>query len=115
MFELVLPVVTWVSWTSSRNGYVRLLGALAASFEHLAHCRSVVRLNIFYSRNFGRSSSELVELVPLPYFHGKPTCYFDSLMILLSPSLEYYKHVYDNSFFLAQLDFVTLCQQHGSP
>ena len=53
--------------------------ALAASFEHLApHC-NVASLRLFYRYYFGRCSSELTELVQLPYSQGKPTQYSDRL------------------------------------
>ena len=42
--------------------------SLAASLEPLAHRRNVASLNLFYRYYFGRSSSELAQLVPLPYF-----------------------------------------------
>ena len=40
---------------------------LAASPEPLAHCRNVANLILFYRYCFGRCSSELAQLVPLPY------------------------------------------------
>ena len=46
----------------------RTLGpSLAASLEPLPHCRNIASLSLFYSYYFGRSSSELAQLVPLPY------------------------------------------------
>ena len=41
--------------------------SLAAPLEPLAHQRNVVSLSFFCRCYFGRCSSELVELVPLPY------------------------------------------------
>ena len=41
--------------------------SLAASLETLAHCQNVARLSLFYRYYFGRCSSELAQLVPLPY------------------------------------------------
>ena len=41
--------------------------SLAASLEPLAHCRNVASLSLFYRYYFGRCSSELAQLVPLPY------------------------------------------------
>ena len=40
---------------------------LAASLEPLAHCQNVASLSVFYMYYFGRCSSELGQLVPLPY------------------------------------------------
>ena len=41
--------------------------SLAASLEPLAHPRNVASLNLFYRYYFGRCSSELNQLVPLPF------------------------------------------------
>ena len=40
----------------------------AASLEPLAHCRNVASLSLSYRYYFGRCSSKLAQLVPLPYF-----------------------------------------------
>ena len=46
----------------------RVVGpSLAASLEPLAHRRNVVSLSLFYRHYFGRCSSELAQLVPLPF------------------------------------------------
>ena len=39
----------------------------ATSLEPLAHLRNVASLSLFYRYFFGRCSSELGQLVPLPY------------------------------------------------
>ena len=66
-------------WAGAPSCYLELLDklqkricrtvgpSLAASFEPLAHCRSVASLSLFDRHYFGRCSSELAELVPLPY------------------------------------------------
>ena len=41
--------------------------SLTASVEPLAHHGNVASLSLFYRYYFGRCSSELAELVPLPY------------------------------------------------
>ena len=41
--------------------------SLAASLEPLAHCRNVASLSLFCRYYFGRCSSELAQMVPLPY------------------------------------------------
>ena len=53
--------------------------SVAASSELLAHCPIVSRLSHFYRYYFGRCSSELAQLVPLPYSRGRCTRYFDRL------------------------------------
>ena len=46
----------------------RTLGlSLAASLDPLAHRRNVTSLSLFYRYYFGRCSSELAQLVPLPF------------------------------------------------
>ena len=50
---------------------------LAACLEPLAHCWNVATISLFYRYYFGRCSSELAELVPLPYTQGRSTCYYD--------------------------------------
>ena len=46
----------------------RIVGpSLTASLEPLAHRRNVASLNVFYRYYFGRCSSELAQLVPLPF------------------------------------------------
>ena len=52
--------------------------SLAASFEPLAHRRNLTSLKVF-SVVIGRCSSELAQLVPLPYSRGMCTRYSDRL------------------------------------
>ena len=53
--------------------------SLAASLEPLAHRQNVASLSLFYRYYFGRCSSELAQLVPLPFSQGRFTCYSDRL------------------------------------
>ena len=48
---------------------------------------------------FGTCSSEVAELIPLPYSHGRPIYYSDRLHDLSVTVPRYYKNVYVNSFF----------------
>ena len=79
--------------------------SLAASLEPSAHRRNVASLILFYRYYFGRCSSELTELVPLPYSRGKSTRYSDRLHDFSDTIPRCYKDVY----FLAQLDSGILC------
>ena len=63
--------------------------SLGASLEPLAHRRNVASLSLFYRYYFGRCSSELTQLVPLPYSRGRSTVTIP----------RYYRDVYVNSFF----------------
>ena len=51
--------------------------SLAASLEPLAHRRNVASLSLFYRYYFGRWSSELAQLIPLPISRGRLTHYSD--------------------------------------
>ena len=78
----------------------RIVGpSLAASLEPLAHLRNVASLSLFYRYYFGRWSSELAHLIPLPFSPGWSTHYSDSLHDFLVTIPRCYKDVYDNSFF----------------
>ena len=73
--------------------------SLAASLEPLAHRRNVASLSLFYRYYFGRCSSELAQLVPLPFSRGRSTRYSDGLHDFSVTIPRCYKDVYVNSFF----------------
>ena len=78
-------------WASAPNYYLDLLAklqkrlcriidpSLAAYLEPLAHRRNVACLSLFYRYYFGRCSSELAQLVPLPFSRGRSSRYSDRL------------------------------------
>ena len=86
-------------WAGAPSCYLELLDklqkricrtvgpSLAASLEPLAHRRNVASLSLFCRYYFGRCSSELGQLVPLPYSRGRSTIPRSS------------KDIYVNSFF----------------
>ena len=98
-------------WAGAPSCYLELLdklqkqicrtvgSSLAASLEPLAHCRNVASLSLFYRYYFGRCSSELAQLVPLPFSRGRSTRYSDRLHNFSVTILRCYKDVYVNSFF----------------
>ena len=98
-------------WASAPSCYLELLDKLqkrtcrtvgptpAASLELLAHRRNKASLSLFYSYYFGRCSSELAQLVPLPYSPGRSTRYSDRLHDFSVTIPRCYKDVYVNSFF----------------
>ena len=53
--------------------------SIAAFLEPLVQHPNAASLSLFYGYYFGRYSSELAELVPFPYSHGRSTCYSDRL------------------------------------
>ena len=91
---LVLVAATCKCQMCYKNRY-----GYATSLENLAHHRNVVSLSLFYSYYFGRFSSELAQLVPLPYSRGRSTCYSHRLYNFSVTICRCYKDVYVNSFF----------------
>ena len=78
--------------------------SLAASLEPLAHRQNVAILSLFYRYYFGRCSSELAELVPLPYFRGRSTRYSDRLHdFFCHHSLMLHRYLCQQFLFLTQL------------
>ena len=73
--------------------------SLATSLEPLAHQRNVASLSLFYRYYFGRCSSELAQLLPLPYSHGRYTHYSDRLHGSSVTIPRCYKDVHVNIFF----------------
>ena len=73
--------------------------SLAASLEPLAHSQNVASLSLFYRYYFGRCSSELAQLVLLPFFRGWSTCSSDRLHDFNVTIPRCYKDVYVKSFF----------------
>ena len=73
--------------------------SLAASLEPLAHRWNVASLSLFYRYYFGRCSSELAQLVPLPFSQGRSTRYSDRLHDFSVTIPRCYKDAYVNSFF----------------
>ena len=89
--ELLHKLQKWICGTVGPS--------LAASHEPLAHRRNVASLSLFYRYYFGRGSSELAQLVPLPYSRGRSTRYSDRLHDFSVTISRCYKDVYVNSFF----------------
>ena len=97
---MVALVVTWNCYTSYKNELSGTVGpSVAYSLETLAHPQNVTSLSLFYRYYFGRYSSELAQLVPLPFSRERSTCYSDRLHDFSVNIPRYYKAVYVNSFF----------------
>ena len=73
--------------------------SLAASLDPLVQCPNVASLSLFCRYYFGRCSSELAQLVPLPYSRGRSTRYSDRLHDFSVTIPRCYKDVYVNSSF----------------
>ena len=105
-------------WVGAPSRYLELLDKLqkricrtvgpplAASLEPLARCQNVGSLSLFYSYYFGTCSSELAQLVPLPFSQERSTRY---CMIFLSPFLDVTRMSMPTVSFLAQLDSGIFC------
>ena len=74
--------------------------SLAASLEPLTHRRNVASLSLFCRYYFGRCSSELAQLVPLPFSQGRSTRPSDRLDNFSPTIPRCYKDVHVSSFFL---------------
>ena len=98
-------------WAGAPSCYLELLDklqkqicrtvghSLATSLEPLAHRQNVASLSLFYRYYFGRCSSELAQLVPLPFSRGRSTRYSDRLHDFSVIIPRCYKDVYVNCFF----------------
>ena len=98
-------------WAGAPSCYLELLDklqrricrtvgpSLAASCKPLAHPQNVASLSVFCRYYFGRYSSELAQMVPLPYSRGRSTRYSDRLHNISVTIPRCYKDVYVNSFF----------------
>ena len=96
-------------WAGARNCYLELLDKLQK--KNMQDCWSFTcylswtlgssskcgHFKSFYRYYFGRSS-ELAQLVPLPFSRGRSTRYSDRLSSVISPRCH--KDFYVNSFFL---------------
>ena len=83
-----------------QKGICRTVGpSLAASLEPLAHHQNLATLSPFCRCYLGRCSSELAQLVPLPFSCGRSTQYSDRLHDSSVTIPRCYKDVYVNSFF----------------
>ena len=95
--------------------------SLAASLEPLAHHPNVASLSLFYSYYFGGCSSELAELVPLPFSRRISTLIdwdvhsviLIDCMIFLSPFLEVTRMSVSTVSFLAELGSAIFCLQNA--
>ena len=79
------------AWVGDPSCYLELLDKLqkwicrtaapsrAAFLEPLVHCWNVANLSFFYRHYFGRCSSELAQMVPIPYSWGTSTRNSDTL------------------------------------
>ena len=98
-------------WAGAPSCYLELLDklqkwicrtvgpSLATSLALLTHRRNVASLSLFYRYYFGRCSSELAQLVPLPFSRGRSTRYSDRLHDLSVTIPRCYVNVYLNRFF----------------
>ena len=119
----ILPCIKYCChvWAGAPSCYLELLDqlqnlmsttvgpSLAASLELLAHCRNVASLSLFYGYYFGRCSSDLAQMVSLPYSQGRSTRFCIAYIIFLSPFLDVTRIFLSTALFLAQLNSGNLC------
>ena len=76
------------------------IASCCLELQPLAHLRNVASLSLSYRYYFGRCSSELAQLIPLPYSsQGRSVRYSDRLHDFSVTIPRCYKNVYVNSFF----------------
>ena len=99
----------WGSYNISIAKTASKIGALIHSMKFLSPgvARNVASFSLFYRYYFGRCSSELPQLVPLPHSQGRSTHYSDRLHEFSVTICRRYKDVYVNSFFRQTLEFST--------
>ena len=99
----------WGSYNISIAKTASKIGALIHSMKFLSPgvARNVASFSLFYRYYFGRCSSELAQLVPLPHSQGRSTHYSDRLLEFSVTICRCYKDVYVNSFFRQTLEFST--------
>ena len=93
-------------WVRASRCYLELLDKLQKRIYRTAgpslatsHRRNVATVSLFYRYYFGRYSSELTQLVPLPFSRGRSTQYSDRLHDFSVTILRCYKDVYVKSLF----------------
>ena len=92
-------------WVGARSCYLELLDKLqkrisrTAGLEPLAHLQNVASLSLSSRYYFGRCSSELAQLVQIPFSCGRSTRYSDRLHDFSVTISRCNKDVYVNSFF----------------
>ena len=83
MHEILLSCLGWFYLELlnklQKQIYRSVGSSLTASLEPLAHRPNVASFILFCRYYFGRRSSELAQLVPLPYSQRKSTCNSDRL------------------------------------
>ena len=82
-------------WAGVPSCYLDLLDNLKNGYAGLL----ILHLPIFYRYYFGKCSSELAQLVPLPFSRGRSTRYSDRRHDFSVTIPRCYKDVYVNSFF----------------
>ena len=106
LHRILLLCVSWLFscyldiWDSYRRGYVGLLvhHLPLLLIETLTHCRSVVRLSLFYRCYFEICPSKMAELVPLLYSRGS-SCRYSNRMYDFSVIPRCYKDISVNRTF----------------
>ena len=116
MFGLLLSRLDWCPscylelLDKLQNRICRTAGpSLATSLEPLAHRRNVASLSLFYRYYSGRCSSELAQLVALPFSRGGLLVILIDGMIFLSPFLDVTRMPMSTVSFVAQLDSGIIC------
>ena len=79
------------------------------SLEPLAHRQNVANLNLFHGHYFGRCSSDLNQLVPLPFLEVGLLVILIDCLVFMSPFLDVRRMSMSIVLFLAQPNSGILC------
>ena len=93
---LLFPVATWMLGKLKKRVCRTFGPSLAASLEFLLLRRDVASWSLFYRYDFGRCLFELAELVLLPHFRERCTCYPHRLPHFLQKGCYFSKPDYAN-------------------
>ena len=91
-------------WAGASSCYLELLDKLQNRIcrtvgpSRAASRQNVVSWSLFYKYYFCRCSSELTQLIPLPYPRGRSNCYSDRLRDFSVTIARCYKDIYVNNF-----------------
>ena len=112
-------------WASVPSCYLELLDKLQKQICRIVgpslavslnpHCQNVASWSLFYRYYFGRCSSKLIQLVPLPYSWRRSTCPVILIdgMIFLSPLLDVTRMSISTVSFFIHLDSGILCLENA--
>ena len=111
--EMVILAAPWMLHKIKKGICRTVCPSLAASLEPLTHTLNTACLGLLYRYYFGRCSSGLAKLSPLPHSHGRSNRYSDKLHGFSVTISRCYKDAYVNSFFFCLARLWNHCMQNA--